>query len=171
MTRVKSKTAVSKELAELGLVLPQPVTPLGNYLPAVWTGEFVFFSGHGPLRVGNKPAFVGHVGADFSNERASTILIGATLNLLSSAEKILGDLDRVDRVIEAHVIVACANDDVDLELVSAPAFQLLTRLFGPIESTRVTRAVSLPNGVPVLVEMVVTAKELTIEMIGWLPGT
>lgn len=171
MILVSLRDPVSKRLAELGLALPNPISPLGNYLPAVWTGEFVFFSGHGPLRNGNVPAFQGHVGAEFSEERASTILIGATLNLLSSAQRILGDLDRVERVAEAHAIVACASKEVNLDIVSTPAFQLLSRLYGPIENTRTTRAISLPNGVPVLVEMVVIAKELTLDMLGWVPGT
>lgn len=171
MTLVRLKNTVSHRLAELGLALPTPVSPLGNYLPAAWSGEFVFFSGRGPLRDGNVSAFHGRVGAEFSEERASTILIGATLNLLSSAQNILGELDRVERISEAHAIVACANDKINIDVVSASAFQLLSHLYGPIESTRSTRAVSLPNGVPVLMEMVAIAKELTIDMIDWLPGT
>lgn len=150
---------VSAELDALGLVLPPPVTPLGNYVSAVRTDHLLFFSGHGPLRVNGKPAFQGRVGREFSAEQGGDILIGATLNVLSSGQRILGDLDRIRSIEEAHAIIACSGSAVDVEVVAAPAFSLLDRLFGPIGSRRISTVTSLPNGVPGLMEAVVTLND------------
>lgn len=145
---------VAAHLAGLGRALPEAVTPLGSYVSALVVGDTLHLSGHGPLRVGGKPKFVGHVGAEFGEAEAGEILVGAALNALASAERELGDLDRIVTVSEAHAIVACASPDVDLEAVAAPAFGLLADLFGPLGSRRITRVGSLPNGVPSLFEFV-----------------
>ena len=38
-------------IKELGLTLPDPPKPGGNYVPAVRVGNLLFLSGHGPSRV------------------------------------------------------------------------------------------------------------------------
>lgn len=147
-------------LAEFGLALPPPVTPLGSYVSAVRTGNLLIFSGHGPLRINGKPAFQGHVGVEFSAERAGVILVGATLNVLSSGKRIIGDLDKITSIVEAHAIVSCPSRGVvDVEAAAAPAFGLLTRLFRSVETQQITRVTSLPNGVPVLMEVVAELRE------------
>ena len=37
-------------IKELGLTLPNPPKPMGNYVPGVRTGNLLFLSGHGPIR-------------------------------------------------------------------------------------------------------------------------
>lgn len=149
-----SKNVLAR-LTELGLDLPEPVTPLGSYVSGVRAGNLMFFSGHGPRRVNGKPAFQGHVGADFSAERAGVILVGATLNVLASGLRIIGDLDQIANIVEAHAIVACAaRSTVDIEVVVAPSFRLLSQVFGSIGFQQITSVTSLPNGVPVLMEVV-----------------
>src|SRR5262245_39272507 len=37
-------------LKELNLTLPQPASPMANYVGAVRTGSLLFVAGHGPLR-------------------------------------------------------------------------------------------------------------------------
>lgn len=151
---------VMVRLNELGLALPEPVTPLGSYVSGVRAGDLMFFSGHGPLRVNGKPAVRGHVGADFSAERAGVILMGATLNVLSSGRRLIGDLDQIASIVESHAIISCAaRRVVDVEAAAAPAFGLLARLFGPVGSYQITSVTSLPNGVPVLMEVVAELRD------------
>ena len=37
-------------IKELGITLPSPPKPMGNYIPAVRVGNLLFLSGHGPIR-------------------------------------------------------------------------------------------------------------------------
>ena len=43
---------VEAKIEELGLTLPTPGTPMGNYVPGVRTGNLVFLSGVGPGQAG-----------------------------------------------------------------------------------------------------------------------
>ena len=40
---------IEQRLAELGIVLPTPQTPVANYVGAVLTGNLLFLSGRGPM--------------------------------------------------------------------------------------------------------------------------
>jgi len=43
-------------LKEKNITLPQPATPVANYVGAVRVGNLLFLSGHGPLRTDGKPS-------------------------------------------------------------------------------------------------------------------
>ena len=58
------------KLKELGITLPAPPKPLGNYVPGVQVGTLLFLSGHGPIRVEGKPLARGKVGRDLTTEEA-----------------------------------------------------------------------------------------------------
>ena len=59
------------------------------------------------------PSFRGRVGIDFTVEEARQITIGATLNVLASAQQLLGDLDAIECVPKAFAFVACTNEVMD----------------------------------------------------------
>ncbi len=44
------------KIKELGIALPPPPKPGGNYVPGVRVGNLLFLSGHGPSRVEGQPA-------------------------------------------------------------------------------------------------------------------
>ena len=140
--------------AGLGWVLPSPVSPLGNYLTGVRAGDPAVFSAHGPLRKNGMPSFQGRVGIDFTVEEAGGIAVGATLNVLTSAQQLLGDLDAIERVLKAFAFVACTNEVMDPAAVCEPAFALLTKLFGQPPATTVVPAIALPNNVPVFMKLI-----------------
>src|SRR5262249_26446795 len=50
-------------IKELGITLPAPGAPVGNYVPGVLTGNLLYLSGHGPIREGRASAR-GKVGRD-----------------------------------------------------------------------------------------------------------
>ena len=60
---------IDKRLKELGITLPTPAKPAGNYVGYVVTGNLVFVSGQLPFE-GGKIAVVGKLGRDVSIERA-----------------------------------------------------------------------------------------------------
>src|SRR5213594_1799211 len=48
-------------LKEKNITLPQPATPVANYVGAVRVGTLLFVSGHGPMRADGKPRTMGKV--------------------------------------------------------------------------------------------------------------
>ena len=60
---ISSQTSGAEaRLAELGIELPEPPSPVATYVPAVRVGELLFVSGMGPRRGGS--FLTGKVGAD-----------------------------------------------------------------------------------------------------------
>ena len=65
MTRRRNLPRVIEErLAELGIVLPPPMPPAGNYLGCVVDGDIMHVGGHGP--VDGSTMVTGKVGRDLS---------------------------------------------------------------------------------------------------------
>ena len=52
---------IEQRLSELGIALPSPGAPAGNYIPFVVVGELVFLSGQ-VAREAGKMKYVGKVG-------------------------------------------------------------------------------------------------------------
>ena len=147
---------VEAKIEELGLTLPTPGTPLGNYVPGVRTGNLVFLSGVGPGQLGDQQ-WSGKVGRDYTTEEAYQAARGCALNLLGNLKSVIGDLDKVTRVVKVLGMV-----NADPEFTSPPAVingcsDLLVEVFG--ERGRHARSAvgmaALPNAIPVEIEMIV----------------
>ena len=100
---------VEEKLTELGLELPSPAAPVGNYVPAVHTGNLVFLSGHGP--VGKDRVITGKLGKDLTVEEgyeAAELVALGLLGSLKSGQRfihlhaVLADLD--NRLYTGHLI-------------------------------------------------------------------
>ncbi len=78
------------------------------------------------------------------------------LNSLASVKTILGDLDRVKRVVKLLGMVNCAEDFKDQPKVINGASDLLVEIFG--EAGKHARSAvgmqALPFGIPVEIEMI-----------------
>lgn len=151
---------VEAKIEELGLTLPTPGTPLGNYVPGVRTGNLVFLSGVGPGQAGGQQ-WSGKVGCDYTTEEAYQAARGCALNLLGNLKSVIGDLDKVTRVVKVLGMV-----NADPEFTSPPAVingcsDLLVEVFG--ERGRHARSAvgmaALPNAIPVEIEMVVEVED------------
>ena len=87
-------------IKELGITLPPPPKPAGNYVPGVRVGNLLFLSGHGPLHVEGKTRPKGKVGREISPEEGHRIAREVGINLLGSTRSLLGSLDKVKRVVK-----------------------------------------------------------------------
>jgi enamine deaminase RidA (YjgF/YER057c/UK114 family) len=143
-------------IKELGLTLPQPPKPLGNYVPGVRVGNLLFLSGHGPLRVEGMPTARGKVGRDLSLEDGYKVARDVGLNLLGSAKTLLGSLDKVKRVVKVLGMVNSAEGFGDQPKVINGFSDLMVEVFG--ENGRHARSAvgmaELPMGIPVEIEMI-----------------
>jgi enamine deaminase RidA (YjgF/YER057c/UK114 family) len=147
-------------LAELGYTLPEPVNPLGAYVTGVRVGDLAFFGGHGPLRIEGKPSSQGRLGVNFNVADIGQIAIGATLSVLASAQRLLGDIESIDhdQVLKACMFVACGSEAADPVAACEPAVALLTRLFKQPPAVTIVPVLVLPNNIPVMVELVVKVR-------------
>ena len=91
--------SAEQRLVSLGLTLPPPPTPLGNYVPFRLAGNLLFLSGVGP-RAADGSSIVGKVGAEVDVERGYEAAKLCGLNLLVNIRSAAGSLDRVDTVLK-----------------------------------------------------------------------
>jgi enamine deaminase RidA (YjgF/YER057c/UK114 family) len=147
---------VEKRLAELGLELPQPPQPVGNYLPAARVGDLVFTSGQ-TARIDGVRRYVGVVGQEVSQADAYLSARDAMLNCLACVKQAVGSLDRVKRVVKVVGFVNVGRDFGQHPAVIDGASDLLERLFGAAgrHARSAVGLSSLPSNVSVEVELVV----------------
>jgi enamine deaminase RidA (YjgF/YER057c/UK114 family) len=151
---------VEEKLAQMGLTLPPPGPPAGNYIGAVRVGNLLFVSGHGPRRADGQ-YLTGKVGRDVTTEQAYEAARLVMLNCLTSAKRELGDLDRIRRIVKLLGMVNCTEDFTEHPRVINGASDLLVELYG--EHGRHARSAvgmqQLPMNIPVEVEMIVEVSD------------
>lgn len=144
------------KVKQLGITLPTPGKPLGNYIPGVRVGNLLFLSGHGPVREGS-PTARGKLGRDLSTEEGYKIARDVGINLLGSARSLLGSLDRVKRVVKVLGMVNSAEGFGGQPEVINGFSDLMVEVFG--HNGRHARSAvgmaELPMGIPVEIEMIV----------------
>jgi len=107
------QSKVDQKLAALNLQLPQPVTPVANYVPFVITGNLVFISGQLPMKDG-KLQYIGKTGQEITIEDAAQAAKLCGINLLAQLKAACkGNLDRVKRCVRLGVFVASAPGFTD----------------------------------------------------------
>ncbi|MCV7029229.1 RidA family protein [Mycobacterium sherrisii] len=145
----------SARLGQLGIALPDVVTPLASYVPAVRTGNLVYTSGQLPMTDG-KLAGTGKVGAEVSPEAAKALARTCALNALAAVNSLVG-IDAVTRVVKVVGFVASAPGFNGQPAVVNGASDLLAEVFGD-QGAHARSAVGvseLPLDAPVEVELIV----------------
>jgi len=154
---------VDARLAELGLTLPELVPPLAAYVPAVLDGSRVYVSGQVPMVEGSL-AETGRVGEGegfVSPERAKELAAVCALNALAAVKSVVGDLDRVERVVKVVGFVASDPSFTGQPGVVNGASELFGDVFGDagVHARSAVGVVALPLGAPVEVEVVVHVRD------------
>ncbi|MDT5196979.1 MAG: hypothetical protein QOG79_3699 [Mycobacterium sp.] len=147
--------SVTDRLAELGIALPDVVTPLAAYVPAVRTGNLVYTSGQVPMQSGVLAA-TGKVGAEVSPEDGKALARICALNALAAVNSLVG-IDAVTRVVKVLGFVASTPGFNGQPGVINGASELLGEVFGDAGAhARSAVGVSeLPLNAPVEVELIV----------------
>ncbi len=143
-------------LAELGLTLPPPSTPIGAYVPAVRSGKLVFTAAQLPMKDGKLTA-AGKVPTDVPLEAAQAAAAQAVLNALAAAKTAAGSLEAIARVVRLNVFVNSAPGFTDQPKVANGASELLVKLFGDAgrHSRCAVGAAELPMNSPVELDLIV----------------
>ena len=116
-------------LEELGITLPPPAKPLGNYIPGVRVGNLLFLSGHGPERQ-DGPTVRGKLGRELSLEEGYKVAREVGIKLLGSAQSLLGSLDKVKRVVKVLGMVNSAEGFSAQPQVINGFSDLMVQVFG-----------------------------------------
>jgi enamine deaminase RidA (YjgF/YER057c/UK114 family) len=149
-----------QRLAALGLTLPEVVTPLAAYVPALRTGRYVYVSGQLPIADG-KLLGAGKVGAEVDAAQAAALARVCALNALAAAASVAGGLDGIARIVKVTGFVASAPDFTGQPQVINGASELLQEVFG--EAGRHARSAVgvavLPRDTPVEVELIAELRD------------
>jgi enamine deaminase RidA (YjgF/YER057c/UK114 family) len=150
---------IEKKLAKLGLELPAPPQPVGNYVPAARVGNLVFTSGQ-TARIDGVRRYVGVVGQEVSQADAYLSARDAALNCLACVKQAVGSLDRVKRVVKVVGFVNAGRDFAGQPAAINGASDLLEELFGGVgrHARSAVGLSSLPSNVSVEVELVVEVR-------------
>jgi enamine deaminase RidA (YjgF/YER057c/UK114 family) len=148
--------AVEERLSALGHTVPDVAPPVAVYVPAVQTGSLVYTSGQLPL-VSGVLMGTGKVGAEVTPELAARMATQCALNAIAAIRALIGDLDRVVRVVKVVGFVASDPGFSGQPGVVNGASELLGAAFGDagVHARSAVGVAVLPLDAPVEVEVIV----------------
>ncbi|GAB1349957.1 RidA family protein [Ignavibacteriales bacterium] len=151
---------INEKLAELGISIPDAPTPLAAYVPGQVVGNLLFTSGQVALQNG-AIAYKGKVGGNLSEEEGIAAARVCAINCLAVAKKLLGDLEKIERIVKLTVFVNCVDGYANEPKIANGASELLVELFG--ENGKHTRSAVGVSGLPldsaVEIEMIALIKQ------------
>jgi enamine deaminase RidA (YjgF/YER057c/UK114 family) len=119
-----------KKLADLGIDLPIPASPIANYVGFVRTGALLFVSGQICLESGGKLVAKGKLGQNVSIEEGQKAARACAINLLAQIKAAVGDLDKVARVVRLGGFINSDPAFLDGPKVMNGASDLMVEVFG-----------------------------------------
>jgi len=151
---------IESRLDELGLVLPAPTEPPGNYKPVEVHDGIAYIAGHAPID-GSTVLVQGAVGRELSLEEGYEAARLVALSILASLKRELGELDRVTKWLRAVGYVQTAPGFHDNAKVVNGFSDLIVELWG--DAGRHARSAPgqgpSPLNVPVIVDAIVAVSD------------
>ena len=144
------------KLKELNITLPEPPQPVANYVNGVQAGNLIFLAGKGPRRA-DGTEITGKLGAGISIEEGYEGARLTAINQLSVLKAMLGNLNRVKRIVKVLGLVNSDPEFIDQPKVINGFSDLMVEVFG--DKGKHARAAigvaSLPRRQAVEIELVV----------------
>lgn len=149
---------IDEKIASLGIILPNPPTPAGSYVPVVRTGNLLFISGQIPMSEG-KVMFTGKV-SDNNLETAQKSARLCAINIIAQLKRELGNLERVKKIVKLSGFVNSTSEFSQQPKVINSASDLFFEIFGEDgKHSRVAVGVaSLPLNVMTEIDAIVEVK-------------
>jgi enamine deaminase RidA (YjgF/YER057c/UK114 family) len=127
-------SVIEERLRELGLELPRPPKAIGNFIYGVEIPGLLFVSGTYGTAVDSDDndylPYIGKVGSELTEAQGYQSARLAALNLLAMAKAVVGDLDRIERVVRLSGMVATHMGFQNAPAVVNGASDLLVDVFG-----------------------------------------
>ncbi|MEK3732347.1 MULTISPECIES: RidA family protein [Paenibacillus] len=147
---------IQDRLKALNIELEEVGTPKFSYVPVTQTGNLLYTSGH-DCRKNGELILTGKLGSDLTIEQGQEAARRCVINILSSLQAHLGDLNRVTKVVKMLGFIQSAEGFKDQPYVLNGASDLLIDVFG--DKGRHARSAigtnELPFDTPVEVEIIV----------------
>ena len=154
-----------EQLAELGLALPSPPAPGGNYLSAKRVGALVYLAG--VISTNSSGVMTGTVGLDRSVADGYNAARACALTQLAVLKRELGALETVAEIVSVNGYVNSVAGFEDSPAVINGASDLLVQVFG--EAGKHVRAAvgvsALPRNAIVEIQMTVLIETVRIEQV------
>jgi enamine deaminase RidA (YjgF/YER057c/UK114 family) len=151
-----------EKLAELGLALPAPPAPGGNYLSAKRVGAIVYLAG--VVSTNSSGAMTGTVGLDRSVADGYSAARACALTQLAVLKRELGSLEAIAEIVSVNGYVNCIPGFEESPAVVNGASDLLVQLFG--EAGKHVRAAvgvsALPRNAIAEVQMTVRIEQVSV---------
>jgi len=140
---------IENRLKKLGLDLPQPKPPIGNYIGCKPMGKLLFASG----RVSD---LVGEVGTEVTEDQAKEAARDTVLVILAIIKKEILDLDQIDGVLKVTGFIRSSPGFTRQPKVVDGASDLLIELFGENgrHARTATGVAQLPFGASVQLDII-----------------
>ncbi len=144
------------KLKAMNITLPAPPQPVANYVNGVRSGNLIFLAGKGPRRADGSE-ITGKLGKDVSIKEGYEGARLTAINQLAVLKAMLGNLNKVKRIVKVLGLVNSDPAFVDQPKVINGFSDLMVEVFG--EKGKHARAAigvaSLPRGQAVEIELVV----------------
>jgi len=152
----KPDMSIDQRLQEMGIVLPAPLQPPGNFELVTIHGGLAYIAGHGPFD-GSNALVQGRIGDDLTLEQGYEAARLTALSILASLERELGDLARVTRWLRAVGYVHCVPGFSQNAAVTNGFSDLIVELWG--DAGRHARSSPgqgpSPLNVPIIIDAIV----------------
>lgn len=144
---------IEKRLLALGLNLPEPKPPVGNYLGSKSIGELLFAAG----RVSD---LAGEVGTEVSEEQAKEAARNTVLTILSIVKQDIKDLDLITGVVKLTGFIRSSPGFTAQPKVVNGASDMLIEIFGENgrHARTATGVAQLPFGASVQLDIIFQLK-------------
>ena len=151
-----SQQSADRNFEALKLTLPPPPAPKGVYKPVLIVDNFVYVSGHGPVK-NDGTLMIGRVGQEIATDGGKAAAEQVGLTILATLKKELGSLDRIKRVVKVLGMVNCTPEFTQHPHVINGCSELFAKVWGEENGIGVRSAVgtgSLPDNIPVEIEAI-----------------
>lgn len=147
---------VETRLSAIGVALPDVPVPVAAYLPGVLSGNMVYTSGQLPMENGVLK-FKGRLGETLRVEDGYAAAKQCAVNCLGVIKSLIGDLDRVERVVKVTGFVNSTADFTGQPKVINGASELLEAAFGSAgaHARSAVGVAALPLGAACEVELII----------------
>ena len=150
---------IEERLETIGLELPEPLRPPGNFELVTVHGGLAYVAGHGPFD-GSRLLVEGLIGDDLTLEQGYEAARLTALSMLASLKRELDDLDRVTEWIRVVGYVHCEQGFAQNAKVVNGFSDLIVELWG--EAGRHARSAPgqgpSPLNVPIIVDAIVAVE-------------
>jgi enamine deaminase RidA (YjgF/YER057c/UK114 family) len=147
---------IEEKINQMGIEIPEAAKPLAAYIPALKVENLIMTSGQVPVSNG-VIKFQGKVGKDLSEDEGKEAAKLCAINCLSAVKSLIGNLDKIKRIIKLTVFVNSSTGFTAQPKVANGASEFIVEVFGDIgKHTRSAVGVSeLPLNSAVEIEMIV----------------